>query len=383
MYKRNISEVLLDGAKKHAILVISGPEGSGKTTLVKHLFKEYAYLSLHDLDFMIFAQNDPDAFFQDVCDGKKVVIDDIDLVPGLISKIDARSWDKEKLILISSRQVPELKSVKQYTLLPFSVQELQKADLLPDQLKDLIYQGFYPAIFDKKVDRLDWYTNYVQMIVAEITRDIGDRVLLDVFHHFFRLVAGRMGILLDYNSLADDCGISEETVYSWIQLLESYYIIFLLHPSTKDYGKRLVKKPKLYFYDTGLAAHLLGIQDVRFTRHYLREKFFESYVISELLKSYYNQGEIPHIECWQGITGREIDVLIEEKQQLFPIEIKQGRALSPLFFKGLNFWNALTKGDPKHGFVVYEGPRNQTWSLGHIVGWNQVAEIKQMIDKMH
>ncbi len=374
---RDISDAVLTGHKKHHLLALSGPIGSGKTTLVKHLFKEYTYVSMKDRDLQIFARNDPDAFLQTSCTEKNLIIDDIDSVPELISKIDGYSWGTEKIILVSSRTLPEVNNIREFVVLPFSVNELAHTGHKQEYLDDLIYQGFFPALYHP-VDAKEWYANYIQLILKNRKPDSVDT---EVFTLFLRLVAGRMGSLLNYGSLADDCGISQEEVYRWIQFLEERYIVFLLWPSTKNYGKRLEKKPKLYFYDTGLAAYLLRIKHVSFSRHYLRREFLEALVLSEILKSYYNDGVTPQITYWRDIAGHELPILLQDQQELFPIEVNVGKTISASFFKKLNFWNELTNADPKNGFVVYEGTKNQAWSLGKVIGWNAISDIRRRIKK--
>lgn len=176
--------------------------------------------------------------------------------------------------------------------------------------------------------------------------------------------------------------ISYNTAKSWLSLLEASYIIFFLHPHHQNFSKRLIKTPKLYFYDTGLACSLLGIESVeQLQTHYLRGGLFESFVICEIAKNFYNADKTPHLYFWRDQTGHEVDCIIEKGMELYPLEIKASMTISQDFFKGLTFWNTLAERDPEKGFVVYGGLENQGRSLGNVVSWKKISDIFGMIQK--
>ena len=185
----------------------------------------------------------------------------------------------------------------------------------------------------------------------------------------------RIGQLLNLSSLGSECGISDTTVKRWISILEASYIIFLLRPYHTHFGKRLTKSPKLYFYDTGLACNILKIKEKELALHPNRGNLFESFIISEILKRYYNRGETPHVYFWRDKTGNEIDCIIEEGQTLIPVEIKASRTTSSRFFEGLEYWNQLTKGVYKNNFVIYAGSRHQARGYTNVISWQSIEKI--------
>jgi predicted AAA+ superfamily ATPase len=197
-----------------------------------------------------------------------------------------------------------------------------------------------------------------------------------MFQKFLGLCAGRIGQLLNVSSLADDCGISVITAKAWLSILEASYIIFLLQPHHKNFSKRLIKSPKIYFYDTGLACSLLGIESSKeLVTHYLRGGLFESLVITELAKYRYNRGLQPRLYFWRDKVGQEIDCIIEQGETLIPVEIKASQTPSSNFFNNITAWNELAHAKPSNAFVVYGGDENQKRSVGNLVSWKSAATI--------
>lgn len=224
----------------------------------------------------------------------------------------------------------------------------------------------------------EFYPSYIQLYIERDVRQIKNLGDLSLFKRFMKLCAGRIGQLLNISSLADDCGVSANTIKAWLSILEESYIIFLLHPHYKNFSKRLIKMPKIYFYDTGLACSLLGLEDEKqLSTHYLRGGLFESFVICELMKEVYNQTRLPHFYFWRDQHGHEIDCIIEKGPSLIPIEIKSALTSSSDFFQGLVYWNKLAEQNPENGFVVYAGQQDQKRSIGNLIGWQHITSILQ------
>ena len=387
MIKRDAESSLKKFASEYPVVAILGPRQSGKTTLAQMVFTNHRYVSFEDIDMRLFARNDPRKFLADNENKHGLILDEIQHVPDLLSYIQTYVDAQEQpgyFILTGSQNFMVNQTVSQtlagriaiLTLLPLSIHELKKNDLLPPLVDTTIGKGGYPRIYAKDVSYLSWYPFYIQMYVERDVRQITSIQDLAAFERFLKLCAGRIGQLLNMSSLANDCGISVTTVRSWISLLQASYVIFLLEPHYKNFSKRLIKAPKLYFFDTGIAAALLGIKsDEQLASHYLYGGLFESLVMSELFKSYYNSGQFPHIYFWRDSIGHEVDCIIEHGQRLTPLEIKSGYTINSDYFSGLNYWNGLSGFDPSQGFVVYGGDRDQKRSEGTVVSWRNIDRI--------
>lgn len=385
MIERTLSSHIRKLARKFPVLAITGPRQSGKTTLVKHIFPKLAYVSLEDLDVRTFAEEDPRGFLRKYTHG--AIFDEVQRVPKLFSYlqgyVDSRSSGQpfvltgsqnfllhEKLTQTLAGRVALLK------LLPLSFQELAPTLDAMVPFEDVMFRGFYPRIYDKNLKPSEWYPSYVQTYIERDVRQIKNITDLITFQKFMKLCAGRAGQLLNYSSLATDCGITHNTAKSWISLLEASFIVFLLQPHHKNWNKRLVKMPKLYFFDTGLACSLLGIEEKKqLGTHYLFGNLFENFIIAELFKERLHSGKEPHYYFWRDKSGHEIDCLKEEAGILKPIEIKAGRTIRPEAYKNLEYWNRLSKSDPRNGFVVYGGDEDQKRSVAHVVSWRRLADI--------
>lgn len=375
-------------AKTSAVIGILGPRQSGKTTLAKKVFPDHKYVSLENNTTREFAQQDPQGFFKQYDNGNGLIIDEAQRVPSLFSYLQGivdSNYRPGFYVLTGSQNFLLMRSITQtlagrislHTLLPLSIDELKEADLLPNGYAQVVYKGFYPSIYGEKIkSATKWYEDYIKTYVERDVRDIQAIVDLNAFRRFIRLCAGRIGQIVNLNSLANDCGISSKTVKSWLSILEASYIVFLLQPHYKNFSKRLIKSPKIFFYDPGLACALLGIDTAdAVAPHYLRGGLFETMMIGEFYKAYYNHDREPHLYFWRDKTGHEVDCIIERGQYLYPIEIKASQTIAQGFFKGLNYWNKLADTDPKDGFVVYAGDDNQERSLGNIVSWKDTDQI--------
>lgn len=386
MIIRDLKEKVLERATYYPIVAILGPRQSGKTTLAQDAFNTYAYVSLENYETRGFAQKDPQGFLNSYANEQGIIIDEFQHVPELLSYIQTRVDAEKKMghfILTGSQNFLMNMAISQslagrvsiITLLPLSLHELKKADLVPSSVNQLLVKGFYPPLYSRQVPPDVWYPDYRQTYIERDIRQLTQVADLGIFQTFMQLCAGRIGQLLNLTALAQDCGISDMTAKRWIHLLEASYILFLLRPHHNNFGKRLTKSPKLYFYDTGLACSLLNISPEQLPMHPFKGALFESMVIADLMKQYFNQGKRPSLYFWRDHTGNEIDCLIEHGTDLIPIEIKAGQTLSNDFFKGLSFYNQLAGNDPASGYLIYAGTEQQKRSLGSVLSWDTIDQL--------
>ncbi len=266
------------------------------------------------------------------------------------------------------------------TLLPLSIAELEQEKLLPSDINELIIQGSYPQIYSEKVSFERLYANYIQLYVERDVRQIKNIENIELFQKFIRLCAGRIGQIVNYASLANDCGINQVTAKTWIALLEASYIVFQIQPYFNNYGKRLIKSPKLYFVDTGIACSLLKIRTPdELADHYLRSGLMESFIIGDFLKQQYNNEQRPSLYFWRDLTGNEIDCIIDTARAPIPVEIKAGTTLTSDFFKTLQEWN--TKNNTGGAsYLVYNGTNDKQWNGTQAVTWQSAGTlIKKVI----
>jgi len=385
MIKREISQKILDLSEKFPVITVTGPRQSGKTTLLRNLFGDLFYASLENPETRMFAIQDPKNFLQQYSNGG--IIDEAQLVPELFSYIQGivdQSGKTGQFILSGSQSFLLHDRISQslagrtaiFRLLPFSFSELRKADQLLPSYEANIFHGFFPRLYDKKIDPPDFYPNYIQTYLERDVRSLQNIHDLNLFVRFLGLCAGRVGQLLDYTSLANDCGVSYNTVKAWISVLEASYILFLLQPHHNNFSKRLVKRPKLYFYDTGLCCSLLRIEKVsQLNNHYLKGSLFENLILSEFLKRRYNQGKASNLYFWRDHRGIEIDLIIEHANGLTPVEIKSAKTWNRDFFMNLEKWNGYSGNLPENSHVVYGGDDNFKNSWGTIHSWNSIDDI--------
>jgi predicted AAA+ superfamily ATPase len=380
MIPRKAEHILKKMQKEYPAIAITGPRQSGKTTLAKYVFKDKPYVSLEDLDILYRAKNDPRGFLQRYNEG--AVFDEAQRCPELFSYLQGiidKNNKPGQFILTGSSQFGLLSKITQslagrigiVELLPFSYSELYQntADATIDEV---LFTGLYPPIHDKKLDSQLWHINYLRTYIERDARQLINVKNLNSFHRFVRLCAGRIGQLLNLSGLATDCSISHNTARDWISILEASYIIFLLQPHHKNFNKRLIKTPKLYFYDTGLVSCLLSIQTVeQLNIHPFRGSMFESFIISELIKSRFNIGLPGNLYFWRDRSGSEIDIIIEKSLSLQPIEIKSGQTVNSSFFKGLTKWLNLAGPIAKESSVIYGGKDSFTHSGISVYGWKE------------
>jgi len=259
-------------------------------------------------------------------------------------------------------------------LLPLSASELAAANALPSSLTHMLFQGGYPALYSRAVTPQDWFNNYMATYIERDVRQLINVRELGQFQTFVKMCAARTGQLLNLSALGADCGISAVTAKQWLTVLEASYIVALLRPHHNNYGKRLVKTPKLYFLDSGLAAWLLGIRDgTTLETHASRGALFETWVFSELYKHSLNAGQTPALHFWRDSTGNEIDLIDETAQGLRPIEIKSGATYAKDWVSGLRKWQALAKTESLQPVIVYGGDLSFEREDLKVWGWKDVA----------
>ncbi len=384
MIKREAESELINLARQFKAVAVVGPRQSGKTTLTRHVFSDKPYVSLENPDIRRFAMDDPRGFLSQYIAG--AVIDEVQRVPELFSYLQQildEDETKGKFILTGSNNFLLQENISQSLagriaylyLLPFTVSELAEKE--KTSLPALIYKGLYPPLFDQAAEPDKWYSNYIRTYIERDVRQIKNITNLNAFERFLRLCAGRTGQLLNMNSLAIESGVDNKTIGSWIAVLESSFIVYRLHPQHRNFNKRIVKMPKLYFYDTGLVCALLGIQNAQqLNYHPLYGSLFETFVISELIKYRFNIAKSNNLFFWRDNVGHEVDILVETPERLFPIEIKSGRTITDEFFKGLDYW--LRISGEKSGAIIYAGDTGQNRSNNiEIVSWKNLSDLER------
>jgi predicted AAA+ superfamily ATPase len=382
MIPRQATATLQSLAQGYPILAITGPRQAGKTTLAQSTFPDKPYVSLEDPDTRTFAQEDPRGFLARWTDG--AILDEVQRCPALFSYLQTRVDANKRMaefVLTGSQQFGLLSNITQtlagrvglLQLLPFSLQELHSAGVNIPDLNELLWCGLYPPIHDRSLAPERWFANYVMTYVERDVRQLIEVQNLSLFQRFLKMCAARCGQLLNMSSLANDCGVTHKTIGAWLSVLQAGYVIFLLQPHHQNFGKRLVKTPKLYFHDTGLVAYLLGIQDAaHLSIHSARGALFENLVISELMKYRFNQGLASNLYFWRNNTGEEVDVLIEQGEQLMPVEIKSSQTFHSDFLTGLTKWAKYAGATALPAHLVYGGDLSMTRQGVAVHGWRDM-----------
>ncbi|NGX60882.1 MAG: hypothetical protein K940chlam9_00356 [Chlamydiae bacterium] len=387
MFDRDIEKKALALATKFPVIGILGPRQSGKTTLAQKIFPSYTYVSLEDPQSRLFAEQDPKGFLETHMNGDGIVLDEVQHVPDLFSYIQLivdETQQPGSFILTGSQnfllheKLPQTLAgrIALLTLLPLSIDELKRANRLPDRYEALLFQGGYPRIHAQNISPQDWYPNYLNTYVERDIRELRNVANLTQFQRFIKLCAGRVGQLVNFSDLGRDAGLSFHTVKEWLSLLETSYILFFLQPYHKNFHKRLVKSPKLYFYDMGLTCSLLGINSVKdLDTHYLKGNLFESLIVSELLKMRYHRGLQPNVYFWRDKVGHELNCLVEKGEELLAVEIKSGKTLTSDFFTNIHYWQKLTDSSPSNSYLIYGGHELQKRSYSHVLGWQNLDRL--------
>jgi hypothetical protein len=409
MIKRHLADYIKRAAAKYPVVTIVGPRQSGKSTLARAAFPNHAYVSLEEPDRREFALKDPRGFFKRF--SGPLVIDEVQRAPELLSYIqvlvDEPGADKN-FILTGSHQLLLIEKITQSLagrtvitkLLPFSLRELlgRPAEVFGEKchpagktekgragksggrdIKDIEYYMFtggYPRIYDRGLDAREWLQQYYMTYVERDVRAIVNVSQLDLFDRFVRLLAARTGSILNLSSLAGDCGISQPTARAWLSVLEACFICFTLRPHFKNFNKRLIKTPKIYFYDTGLLCYLLKIRrHEELLEHSMRGAIFENWVVAERLKSFFNAGEETPFYYWRDTKGHEVDLVLDSGGPLYPLEMKSSRTFNSEFIKSIKYLQklqAVSGQHPPFGECVYAGDETFDFEDYLVRSWKDV-----------
>ncbi|WP_293311389.1 ATP-binding protein [Pedobacter sp. UBA5917] len=384
LVNRNIIKHIQDQKSKFPIIALTGPRQSGKTTLLKNIFKDYRYISLENPDVRAFATEDPNGFLNEYND--KVIFDEVQRVPLLFSYLQS-IVDESKImgqfILSGSQNFHLMRGITQslagrvalFKLLPFDLTELKTNNLLEDSYATACVKGFYPAIYDRDIQPSVYFANYIQTYVEKDVTELLNIKDLRTFRTFIGLCANQAGQLLNLSSLANDCNISQPTAKSWLSVLESSYIIYLLQPYYENFNKRLVKTPKLYFYDTGLLCHLLKINTSEaLTKNRLKGNIFENMVIAEFQKQNYHNYLNNEYYFWQDSNANEIDLLEPTSDGYSIFEIKATQTVTPDLFKNMDKFEANANPKKVEKTLIYGGLENQKRSKHKVLSWKSIEQ---------
>lgn len=398
MIPRHLAPYILKYSRQYPVVALVGPRQSGKTTLAKALFPSYKYLSLENLDLRHHASTDPKGFLNDY--GSQIILDEVQRVPEIfpyLQEIVDQNQEPAQYVLTGSSQFLLIEKITQslagrivtFKLFPLSYTELSRYPADPDfesvfrirhhdrqkvsqeELYSLICEGFYPRIHDKHLDSYKWYENYLLTYVERDVRSLLNVRNLRTFENFLKLCASQSAQLINYTNISNALGVSVPTIKEWISILETSGLIFILPPYFQNFSKRIVKTPKIYFVDTGLLCHLLSIRNVDHLKvHPLLGSIFETFIVSECFKRFHNLGETPPLYFWRDQSGNEIDLLIHQGPQSFPVEIKLSQSYHSDFKATLLQWMEIQGNLAKEGAVIYCGEHAvQTHSSVPIIPW--------------
>lgn len=379
---RSISKSILDAIQYYSVITITGPRQVGKTTLCKNLFPNYTYINLEHPAQRIIIEQDIEAFFAN--SNTHLIIDEVHHLPQMLSYIQVLVDENpdRKFILTGSSNFALLHQITQslagrtalFTLLPFAQSELSGTkDISTDQL---LYQGFYPAIYTKNTPASmlyrDYYNTYVERDIHQLLKVKN----LQAFQTFIRLCAGRVGSECNFSSLSNDVGVSVPTITEWVSILQASYIVWKLPPYFANINKRLVKTPKLYFYDTGLLCYLLGIENVQqLKNHPLRGSIFENMVLNEVLKSRFNQGKDNNLCFYRENKGSEVDLVSPQSNKLSIMEIKSAKTFTKDFMRGIKHLEDILGEDIVRSCVVYDGDLESPTLMRGIYNFRNISDF--------
>ncbi len=380
MITRDSQTEIIRLSKQFKAVAVVGPRQTGKTTLVKHAFNHLPYVNLENPDTRNFALDDPRGFLAQYSSG--AILDEAQRAPQLFSYLQQvldESSATGRFIITGSNNFLLQESISQSLagriayiyLLPFSLGELK----IDSDLTGILFKGLYPPIYDQPVEARKWYADYIRTYIERDVRQIKNITDLNAFERFLRLCAGRIGQLLNMSNLAIETGVDSKTIASWFGVLESSFIIFRLQPHHVNYNKRVVKMAKLYFYDTGVACALLGIENAQqLNTHYSKGSIFENLIVTEFIKQRFNRGFDHNLFFWRDNVGHEVDIIAETSGGLFPIEVRAGQTITGDFFKNLQYWVKISNS--KSGMIIYAGNQSQERSTGiRVVPWYHVPDV--------
>lgn len=390
MINRQITSQINRLKKGFPVIAVTGPRQSGKTTLIKNIFPKYNYFNLENPETLSIIENDPAGFINS--NNQKIIIDEVQRVPQLLSYIQS-IVDEQKLmgnfiisgsenLLLSQKVNQSLAGRAAYiNLLPLSNQELSQHKLLAKNIHKQIFTGFYPAIYDRKIDPIDYYNQYIATYVERDLKQISQISNLSSFRNFLALLAGRIGQLVNLSSLANDTGVAVNTIENWISILEASYLVFRLQPYHKNFGKRYVKSPKIYFNDVGLACRLLTLsKPSELKNHYLTGGLFENLIITEIKKHILNHSKSSKLYFFRDSNNNEVDLVIDSGTTQIPVEIKSSGTFSPQFTSGLKFWQKLSTSSKQNSFVVYNGRQTLAINNLQLLNWSNLNPVFKLIN---
>jgi uncharacterized protein len=388
MLERIAADKLRQLANTFKAVAVTGARQTGKTTLVRDIFRDKPYVSLENPEQRQFALEDPKGFLSNYPNG--AIFDEVQRTPDLfcwLQEILDNSREKGQFILTGSNNLLLQQSISQslagrvgyLNLLPFSIEELDNGGWLPKTDEEQMWKGGYPPVYDQKISPNDWCPNYIRTYLEKDVRQIRNITDLLIFERFLKLLAGRSGQELNYSALAVETGVDLKTIQSWIGILESSFIIHLLPPHHRNFNKTIVKRHKVYWLDTALLCHLIGIrQPEQIAVHPLRGAIFETMVVNEMIKTRTNRGLPSDLYFWRDKTGHEIDLVIDRGDQLIPVEIKAGQTINKEFFKNLKYWQNLA--GIENTYVLYAGTTEQHRSDGsHVLPWRTGINFLSLI----
>lgn len=385
--KRILETKLKSLATQFAAISVTGPRQSGKTTLAKTTFPAYEYFNFEDPNTRSIFRADPHNFLKKFMDAPGLILDEPQNVPEIFSYLQIYIDEYHKpghFIITGSQNFLLNESISQslagriaiLTLLPLSLQELIQTKKISETIDDTLFKGFYPELYKKEISIVDWYGSYINTYLERDVRQLKNIANLDRFNYFMKLCAGRNGQILNLSSISDDLGISVTSVKQWLSVLQSCYIIFLLEPYYKDFRKRVIKSPKIFFYDPGIVCSLLNLTNSdQLFANYMRGNIFESMIIADLLKQQFNRGIRPNCYYWRDKTHFEIDCIVEHGGNIVPIEIKVSKTADIEALDKLTAWNKLTKTKNENNVLVYGGDDDWNTKNGRIVSWRSAGTL--------
>ncbi len=382
LVERKIKKQINFYATKYPIIGLTGPRQSGKTTLLRKIFSDYRYVSLENPDIREYATEDAVSFLGEYDD--KVILDEVQRVPNLFSYLQTKVDENHKMgqyILSGSQNFKLLHAVQQslsgrigmFKLFPFDFNELKKENLLNDNAFYALQKGFYPAIFDRDIPSENYYSNYVETYIERDVNEWMNISNLHTFRQFVKLCAHSASQVLNLNDISKKCGISQPTAKAWLSILEGSYIIFLLPPYFNNFSKRIIKSPKLYFYDTGLLCFLLGITSAEHMENQtIKGHLFENMIIAELIKQQAHEQKNVQFYFWRDSNQKEIDLIIEHNQKNYLTEIKSTATISQKLFKNLNDIAQFFSNDIEKQ-LVFSGKKPQNRKDIKIIDWQHIT----------
>ena len=388
LVKRKLVTHLQKMLKKFKVVSVTGPRQSGKTTMLKAAFPHYKYYNLERIDYRAMLLSDIMGFLNSV--GPYIIFDEAQNVPELFSYIQVKVDESNitgQYILSGSQSFLLQNNIAQSLagrvsinhLFPFAINEFKL--LQTKKMNTLILNGFYPGIYDKKIASHDFYPSYLQTYIERDIRTLKAIENLAAFTRFLGLCAGRVGQILNITSLANDAGIAVNTAKAWLSLLEASFVIYLLQPYYNNFNKRLIKAPKLYFYDCGVVASLLKINSIEMIRnHYAYGSLFENLIISEIIKRQFHSGKKPSVYYWRESNGTEIDCIIQQKpNKILALEIKAGETFNTDYIKNLKKLPENSHNTAIKKMVVFAGDTTIKIDNINIISWpdfsNTLSEL--------